>query len=184
MAIGIPQSTPAPWPTGRNGTLHGRAKTVGARQSDQIGRTPYAVPPTLVPGEPPARLQVCQAATLVSSQSAAAKPGASNRWLQWQKPGHRQWPDAIAIRLSRRRARRRAKDLDRQRYRDHDMVLIEPSNGTMIGLARCPSVRDGAITNRQAAAERAQRHAGGPGRTRKKAPRAPANRDAFTFSCG
>jgi hypothetical protein len=48
----------------------------------------------------------------------------------------RQRPAASPIRLKRRRARKRTKDHDKQRYRDHDMVLIEPSIGTMIGLPR------------------------------------------------
>jgi len=44
----------------------------------------------------------------------------------------------ILARLPRSRVRRRRNDLDKQRYRDHDMALIEPSIGTMMGRKRCP----------------------------------------------
>jgi len=79
------------------------------------------------------RLKVCQATTEGASETAAShrrrpkSPARSERRQRATKP----------IRLKRKRVRNRTKDHDKQRYRDHDMVLIEPSIGTVIGLPGC-----------------------------------------------
>src|SRR5215831_10947395 len=78
----FPKSTPAPWPIDRYETLraaragrgqNSRTRTTGPGRLDQVGRTPYAAARPLFRANP-TRLQVCQATTPVSSQSAAMRP--------------------------------------------------------------------------------------------------------------
>jgi hypothetical protein len=84
----------------------------------------------------PTKLKVCQATAAASSQGAAAKrlaqPGSACNANKSISPMTGRNPNQLE---SGRRVQSRAKDHGRQWYRDHDMVRVKPSIGTLISLS-------------------------------------------------